>query len=423
MKTLFGDLSIKAIIAAMIVTFPLCANAQISGTTISLDGNKGKLLLSEGAGTGVYSAFWKHEQAPIQLVMSNRADGEKAEFNGTTDVVHGINPETGLFTTLPNNMTVESDNKLAIYNWSTHYDCSYFAIIAPKGYRILRYIIDADVSGNENTDDVDFREFHIAEHATKIVDDEYAYKTTANGSSTVIDRVLDYSSPRLYFKVTFPSSSSQYSFKFTSFKVVYAIDKPFEASLPNTIDDIVTNKFGSGIINLGAFSTNSNSKWTFTSSNVNALSEVEVYDVSENKDLDFTQVNGSPYYFTATNGEYMMEAPKQFRIVGAKVNFLNAITSEPTVETGSINVTTVTGTLTSSKTSSYAYLWTGTDKAFTITETNSNNNINSTNDDGDLNFHSGSSASSTYTIAAPTGYVITGYSFDASRSDNSKLLR
>lgn len=326
MKTVFGNLSIRAIVFAMIVMGPICAYAQTSGTTVSLDGNTGKLLLSEGAGSdATYSAFWKHEQAPIQLVMTNCAKGEVQEFNGTSNVFHGINSETGLFTTLPNNMAVESDKKLAIYNWATHYDCSYFAIIAPKGFRILRYIIDADVSGNENTANVDFREYHLAEHATVIVDDDYAFQTTANGSSTVIDRVLDYSSPRLYFKVKFASTAA-HSFKFTSFKIVYTIDKPFEASLPNTIDGVATNKFGSGIINLGAFGTNSKSKWTFTSSNVNALSEIEVYDVTENKDLDFAQVNGSPYYFTASNGDYMMEAPKQFRIVGAKVNFLNIST-------------------------------------------------------------------------------------------------
>lgn len=391
MKTVFGNLSIRAFVFAMIVMGPICAYAQTSGTTVSLDGNTGKLLLSEGAGSGTYSAFWKHEQAPIQLVMTNCADGTVKDFNGTSNVFHGINAETGLFTTLPNNMTIV-DEKLAIYNWVGNYTCSYFAIIAPKGYRILRYIIDADVSENNDDGEVDFREFHLSEGATVIDDGAYAFKATATGSSTVIDRVLDYSSPRLYFKITFPGtteSTTQYSFKFKTFKVVYAIDKPFETSLPNTIDGVATNKFGSGIINLGTFAaqTSGNKLWTFTSSNVNALSEVEVYDLSENKDLDFAQVNGSPYYFTASNGDYMLEAPKQFRIVGAKVNFLNVITSEPTVETGSINVTTGTGTLTSYGTSSYKYLWTGTDKAFTITETNSKNNINSTNTDGDLNFH------------------------------------
>lgn len=145
MKTVFGNLSIRAIVFAMIVMGPICAYAQTSGTTVSLDGNTGKLLLSEGAGSGTYSAFWKHEQAPIQLVMTNCADGTVKDFNGTSNVFHGINAETGLFTTLPNNMTIV-DEKLAIYNWVGNYTCSYFAIIAPKGYRILRYIIDADVS-------------------------------------------------------------------------------------------------------------------------------------------------------------------------------------------------------------------------------------------------------------------------------------
>lgn len=468
----------------MVVAWTTNTYAQSTGTTISLDGTTGKLLFSEGAGSdAAYSAFWKHNQAPIQLVMTNCAKGEVQAFNGTSNVFHGINAETGIFTTLPNNMAIESDEKLAIYNWATHYNCSYFAIIAPKGFRILRYIIDADVSGNSNTADVDFREFHLLEHETVIDDNVYSFQTTASGSSTVIDRVLDYSSSRLYFKVTFDSNSA-HSFKFTSFKVIYAVDDAFSASVPNLVDGVATNQFGSGIINLGMFSTNSNSVWSFTSSNVSALSEVDVYDVSQKKDLGFAQVDGSPYYFTATNGDYIMEAPKQFRIVGAKVNFINVSTgsafdgyvaggaatpesgkqylikgaddkyisyingaltstddartawtvtadgsgytisigggSGSSVETGSINVTKNTGTLTANESSSYYYLWTGNEKAFTIADNGSANNINSTNSDGDLNFHAGS-GTRTYNIAAPEGYVITGYSFDASQSSTGTV--
>ena len=190
----------------------------------------------------------------------------------------------------------------------------YYCILAPKGYRFLRYEIDMDKS-SENGAKLEEYKYQSGSNT----DINVVYSVTASNSQDVkMTRTLSDGTNVLYFRMDGQSASDQNPIVVKSIKLTYAIDDSFTAQVPNENG----TKIHSGFIDLGTFSKGENNAYNYGFSNSQAtdLETVKVVKTDGSAPQNVT-VDGGKYFMATTDGDYYVEAPAKFRIIGATVNF------------------------------------------------------------------------------------------------------
>ncbi len=342
--------------------------AQKTGTTITLDGNSCHALYSNGAKYSDKSeqvfGYLRHDIAHVQLISSNQV---------------GLSSTgTGIFKQNANNMLFDTDTKcLKISNWTNNAQYAYYAVVAPKGYRFTYCEWDINVEASVVGTSVS----------------QYNYDSDGNivlfGDSMVVkegmekwDVKLENGSNILYFRYNGLSKTKAELF-LNSLKLKFVIDQPFESILPNSYGEAEVH---TGVIDMGLFTNKSLplSENVSTSGNLNVFDRdyvindyqtTKVYQGSSLVTPTSAKV-GNKNYFVATNGDFYIEAPQKFRIVGATFNFLRSDASKHTysytdvsgLESGTFIITDgsghylnlVDGVLATGNTASKATEWTVT---------------------------------------------------------------
>lgn len=277
-------------------------SASKQGTTISLDHDNATNLFTNN-GSGPYWAYLRHNSTHIQLISSTE-----------TTLASGQQ----VFAVTNNNMKWNGSNYLELYNGRLNgggiIQYGYYCILAPKGYRFLRYEIDMDKTSEDGAKLDEYKYQSGSNTDIKVV-----YSATASNSQTVkMERTLSDGTNVLYFRMDGKDANDQNPIVVQSIKLTYAIDDSFTAQVPNENG----TKIHSGFIDLGTFSKGDGNKYNYGFSNSQAtdLETVKVVK-SDNSAPQNVTVDGGNYFMATTDGDYYVEAPAKFRIIGATVNF------------------------------------------------------------------------------------------------------
>jgi len=291
------------------------------GTTISLDyGSSHRLFSSKASGDATnpdkqYFGFLRHDIAHVQIITSN-----DATLSTGGDEVFNENDNDMLFEKV-------GDDTYLSFNSSSKSQYVYAQVVAPKGYRIMRYqmAFDADnsASGSSVTQYTYDADGNVVEGESVKVSDGSWDQTLANGTNM------------LFFRFDASAVSSKVMVK--SIHITYAIDQPITGQLPNENGDLDIH---TGLLDLGTFSKNSKDFWSFSSSAVTDQQDVTLMNDKGEKQAATCKVDNDQYLVVAANGDYYLEAPEKFRIVGATLQFLRH-SSEYTTKTTYEDVTTV----------------------------------------------------------------------------------
>ena len=336
------------VLIALAAVLPTQLFAQ-TGTTIVFSKNTAHGLYGPEADNATKDDQWfailRHDITHVQIQSTNTP---KLNSNGS-----------GAFAENKNDMLFNSEGELKVTNF---YDTSKsgatfqqvcLAVIAPKGYRFTRYQWEVDkatLTSNsssavntcslcEFTFDKDGKVSPKADSLTITQSLDKWDVTLANGSNV------------LYFRLS-TGVAQQVDVFIKTLKLTYVIDQPFANQLPNSNQ---TSTFHSGLLDFGEFSTKTSSKNSETvynvyqNNNLTDLQEVSLYSkstdegstVSKVTDPKVVTVDGNQYYVAAQNGDYYMEAPAKFRIIGATLNFLYNSDASQT-KTTATDVTSIT---------------------------------------------------------------------------------
>lgn len=298
------------------------------GTTISLDYNSSHQLFSNGAGNEVmakqYFSFLRHDIAHVQMLSSSTR----------TLSTEGA----GVFKKIDNNMLfVEADadgdgvndgHYLTMYNGvdvnGTRQPYCFVAIVAPKGYRFMRYQMEVlpELSGAGVTI---ARYTYKADGTEELSGDSV---TVASGMSPW-DVTLVNGTNVLYFRFNCNTTASAVPVTLKTLKLTYVIDDPFPAQLPDANGGLDMH---TGLLDLGTFSSNKTTHpkanggdgyWSFDDARtITDEQSVNIVNKAGEKQTEVVTVDGGQYFVAAANGDYYIEAPKKFRVVGATLNFL-----------------------------------------------------------------------------------------------------
>lgn len=319
---------LAAAIALLGLSAAAPATAQTTGktgTTIRLDGKTCSPLYSSGAGTTdkkkQFFSFLRHNISHVQLVLSNYPT---LHANGS-----------GNFATNANNMLFENE-KLALYNWQSYSQFVYFAIVAPKGYRFTRYQMDVD--GDKSTAGTYVSRYTYGTDGTP----QYlADSITVSKGMSAWDVSMGNGTNVLYFRYNMKDKSKRLALYLNSIKLTYSIDQPFTTTLPG--GDASTN-IHTGILDPGTFSysTAHPTVWAFDQDNgITDTQLANLYLGSTKITPQTATTNGSSYFVATKDGDYYVEAPEKFRVIGATLKFLRAdVTAD--VETTVKDVTSIT---------------------------------------------------------------------------------
>ena len=272
-------------------------SASKQGTTISLDHDNATNLFTNN-GSGSYWAYLRHNSTHIQLISSTDAKLASGQQ---------------VFAVTNNNMVWNKNNYLELYNGKLNggsvIQYGYYCILAPKGYRFLRYEIDMDKASE---DGAKLEEYKYQSGSNK--DINVVYSATASNSQTVkMERTLSDGTNVLYFRMD-GINTDQKPIVVQSIKLTYAIDDSFTAQVPNENG----TKIHSGFIDLGTFSKGAGN-YGFSNSQATDLETVKVVKSDGSAPQNVT-VDGGNYFMATTDGDYYVEAPAKFRIIGATVN-------------------------------------------------------------------------------------------------------
>lgn len=311
----FAALSLIALATAF-PTRALAQSAGKTGTTIVFDKNTSHALYGSNASgsdaTTQYFAYLRHDITHVQMMCSNNSE---LGTNGT-----------GTFKKNDNDMLFESNGYLSATSGNSS-QYVYLSIIAPKGYRFTRYQWEVDkamiLSSKSEISNASIAQYTydgsdvaLTSNSLNITSDLQNWDVTLNQGSNI-----------LYFRVDMGSTTPSRVY-FKSLKLTYVLDQPFESQLPSTA---LSDSIHTGLLDLGKFSYN---KKGFFSFNVDTpasdLKTVNFYQgrngtVSKATNVA-VKVNDNQYYVAASNGDYYVEAPEKFRIIGAKLNFLKKVT-------------------------------------------------------------------------------------------------
>ena len=276
-------------------------SASKQGTTISLDHANATNLFTNN-GTGTFWAYLRHNSTHIQLISST--DAALASGQQVFDVIN-------------NNMVWNNSNYLELYNGKLNgggvIQYGYYCILAPKGYRFLRYEIDMDKASEDGAKLEEYKYQNGSSTNINVV-----YSATASNSQDVkMERTLSDGTNVLYFRMDGKDAKDQKPIVVQSIKLTYAIDDSFTAQVPNENG----TKIHSGFIDLGTFSKGDKNQYNYGFSNSQAtdLETVKVVK-SDNSAPQNVTVDGGNYFKATTDGDYYVEAPAKFRIIGATVN-------------------------------------------------------------------------------------------------------
>ena len=277
-------------------------SASKQGTTISLDHDNATNLFTNN-GTGKFWAYLRHNSTHIQLISSTLSE---------------LEPGQQLFHVTNNNMVWNKNNYLELYNGklggTKTIQYGYYCILAPKGYRFLRYEIDMDKTSEDGAKLDEYKYKSGSDTEINVV-----YSATASNSQTVkMERTLSDGTNVLYFRMDGKDAQDINPIVVQSIKLTYAIDDSFTAQVPNENG----TKIHSGFIDLGTFSKGDGNKYNYGFSNSQAtdLETVKVVKSDGSAPQNVT-VDGGNYFMATTDGDYYVEAPAKFRIIGATVNF------------------------------------------------------------------------------------------------------
>ena len=272
------------------------------GTTISLDyGSSHGLFSSKASGDATnpdkqYFGFLRHDIAHVQIITSNSST---LSTNG--DELFNENDNSMRFD------KVNGNHYLSFNSYQSQY--VYAQVMAPKGYRILRYqmVFDADnsTSGSSITQYTYDANGNVVDGASAKVTDGSWDQTLANGSNM------------LFFRFDATAAASKITIK--SLHITYAIDQPVTGQVPAEDGSLDLH---TGLIDLGTFSENTNHFWSFSSTAVTDQQSVCVVNSQGEAQSETYQVDGKQHFVVAANGDYYLEAPEKFRIVGATLSFL-----------------------------------------------------------------------------------------------------
>lgn len=293
------------------------------GTTISLDHNSSHQLFSDGASKesmdAQYFSFLRHDIAHIQMLSSSTRQL-------TTE-------GAGVFAKIDNNMffkEIDGERYLHLYNGmnstGVRQPYCFIAIVAPKGYRFTRY--QMDFLPENSTIGATVAQYTYNADGTENL---YADSITVASGMDVWDKTLTNGSNVLYFRVNCKTNASGVPVALKSLKLTYVIDQPFTGKVPT--DDGCLD-IHTGLLDLGTFSSNKASHstanggagyWSFADSRVITDGQtVNVFNKTGEKQTDVVTVDGGQYFVAAADGDYYIEAPQKFRVVGASLNFLRS---------------------------------------------------------------------------------------------------
>lgn len=296
-----------------------------TGTTIVFDATTSHGLFASGAGgedinKQVFSLI-RHDIAHVQIFASN---------NGILD------NSTSLYNDAANNFLFDSalNKELTIGNgYYSRTDnggtrSSFFVIAAPKGYRFIKYDIVIDGKNSYNRSKLSNLNY---EGGIEDVVDEVI--VDGNQSDQLFSNVISDDTNLLYFRFTTSSYGTNYKIAIKSIRLTYAIDQSFANQLPTSDGD---TKIHSGFLDPGTFKNNGHSTgnsnkgyWAFAKDE--AMTDYQYVSIFQGSSVitpEVVTVDGDKYYVAATNGDYYVEAPQKFRIVGATLNFLRRVAGD-----------------------------------------------------------------------------------------------
>ncbi len=278
------------------------------GVTISLDNSSSHSLYASNSNGGSYFGFLRHDIAHVQVITSN----------DSTLSTKG----DSLLANIDNDMTFTTDDGSTYLSVNTPSWAKsvYVQVVAPKGYRFARYqmefLTDKCTSGSsvvQYTYDAD---------GNVVISDS---KATSNGSW---DKTLANGTNVLYFRFDMGTSSAVV---LKSLHVTYVIDQPITGQIPYTDG---TLNLHTGLLDLGTFSENSLAKvWSFNRNGVTDLQAVSLVNSEGTAQTQTFQTDDGQYFVLTANGDYYLEAPQKFRIVGATLNFLRHSATSSTTGT------------------------------------------------------------------------------------------
>lgn len=284
------------------------------GTTISLDYNSSHQLFSDGANGSdkeiQYFSYLRHDIAHIQMLSSS-----KRELTTEGAVV---------FEEINNNMRfeeIDGEHYLHIYNGSTFAEGQqpycFLSIVAPKGYRFTRYQMEF-LPDNSTTGATIAQYTYNADGTENLSADSI---TVASGMD-VWDKTLTNGSNMLYFRINCNTNASPKPVVLKSLKLTYVIDQPFRGQVPTTDGSL---DIQTGLLDLGTFSNNKYGYWSFNSERtITDGQTVNVFNKTGKKQTEVVTADGGQYFVAAADGDYYIEAPQKFRVVGASLNFLRS---------------------------------------------------------------------------------------------------
>lgn len=325
MKPLFHSITCLAMaLFGLSAAVPVGAQTQTGkeGTVIRFDKSTAHGLFSNVASNADKSkqpfGLIRHDISPVQLFVSNE----------------GFLRTDGIYSDIANSFHFDtSSNQFSITSNSTFDNGTpYFAIVAPKGFRFLQFEWDIDEADSQNNITLQQVTYDGEGNATLVGD---VFTVNGSNASKVWSVPLSNGSNTIYFKITAPASSSK--LLVNSLKLCYAIDQPYEGGQLPTVNK--KTEVSTGVLDLGEFSSNVGANptandgkgyWGFKKTSFTDVQTVSIHkdgsDITTEATKGVVSVNGENYYMAASDGDYYVEAPKKFRVVGATLNFLRSET-------------------------------------------------------------------------------------------------
>lgn len=313
----------SGVVSAVYTIAPVDKDAEKYGTTISLDEDCTHQLFSNGASNASMDkqpfSYLRHDIAHVQLIS---ASNPLLSVKGAQ-----------VFDKKANNMLFKEVNGKKYLTLNRGVDgpkdvpYCYVAVVAPLGYRFIRYQMDIDADNSTATNAVVSRYVYDDSKADGVsIEDSVAVKSGMD----VWDKTLANGTSVLYFRVNCNSTASDMYVMLKSLKLTYAIDQPFDAVVPGKDGSLEVH---TGLLDLGTFSSNKSDKpnanggagyWSFNDERV--ISDGQAVNIvsSNGTTPDVVSVGDDSYFVAAANGDYYVEAPQKFRIVGATLNFLRS---------------------------------------------------------------------------------------------------
>lgn len=300
-----------------------------AGTTITFDADNATGLFASGAqgdsfATQVFSLI-RHNNAHVQVFASNNGildDNTKLYNDAANNFLFdtSLNKELtishGRYSAKDANGTTVDGNK---GESSYSYCASFIAIVAPKGYRFTRYHFYIDSKNSYNGAELSQMTYNGGQGT---VVDGVTIDTTQSSQSFA--NTISDGSNILYFKLRTTSFGTTVRLAIRSIKLSYVIDQPFSNQLPTADSE---TRVHTGFLVPGTFKNNKLGNggkgfWTFSKNSMTDYQYATIYQGGDSIAPDVVTVDGGQYYVAASNGDYYVEAPQKFRIVGATLNFL-----------------------------------------------------------------------------------------------------